>query len=78
MSASLEFDLTIDGKGVPGAAQLDVINPATETLVARAPRASREQLDLAVAAARRAYPAWRALPIAERQKRVEALGAILA
>ena len=54
---------------------LPVTNPATGEEVGRAPRATRADLDAAVAAARAAYPAWRATPIAERQKVIAAFGA---
>jgi hypothetical protein len=36
-----QFRLLIDGQLVPGAATFDVINPATETVLAQAPRADR-------------------------------------
>ena len=61
-----EFKLLIDGKLVTGAASLDVIDPATEDVIAKAPRADRAQLDRAVAAAKAAFPAWSAKPIRER------------
>ncbi len=70
------FELTIDGAGVAGAAYFDVINPATEEIVGRAPDTTPEQLDAAVAAARRAFKFWKATPIAERQARVRALAAV--
>jgi acyl-CoA reductase-like NAD-dependent aldehyde dehydrogenase len=53
---------------VPGAMQMPVLNPATEDVVAQCPRASKEQLDAAVAAAKAAYPAWAATPLGERRK----------
>jgi len=59
---------TIDGDPVQGAAFFDVIDPATASAFARAPDASREQLDLAVAAARRAFESWRAVPAEGRRK----------
>lgn len=52
------YKLLIDGKLVDGARSTPVINPATEEPVADCPRASKEQLDEAVAAAVRAFPAW--------------------
>lgn len=55
-----QFSLLIDGQLVPGAATFDVINPATETVLTQAPRADMAQLDAAVAAAKRAFPAWAA------------------
>jgi acyl-CoA reductase-like NAD-dependent aldehyde dehydrogenase len=61
-----EFKLLIDGRLVSGAARLDVINPATEEVLAEAPRADRAQLDDAIAAAKEAFPAWSAKPVRER------------
>jgi len=73
------YAMTIGGKAVAGAATFDVVNPATEAMIAQAPDASRDQLDLAVAAARSAFPAWAATPIAERRAAITRLGdAILA
>ena len=54
-----DFRHLIDGELVAGAPLLDVINPASGAVFARAPRATRAELDRAVAAARRAWPAWR-------------------
>ena len=61
-----EFKLLINGKLVFGAATLDVINPATEEVLAKAPRADRAQLDEAIAAAKAAFPAWSTKPIRDR------------
>lgn len=44
----------------------DVLNPATEAVIARAPDGSREDVARAVAAARAAQPAWERLPAVER------------
>ncbi len=63
-----DYKLLINGRLTVGAATLDVINPATEEILAVAPRADRAQLDEAVAAAKAAFPAWSAQPIAERGK----------
>src|ERR1700722_3027371 len=78
MSAQRTFELLINGVGVKGEKHFDVINPATEEVVGRAPDATRAQLDAAVAAARQAFPAWKATPIAERQAKVTAMGATIA
>lgn len=61
-----EFKQLINGKLVSGAAKLDVINPATEEVLAEAPRADHVQLEEAIAAAKAAFPAWAATPIRER------------
>jgi acyl-CoA reductase-like NAD-dependent aldehyde dehydrogenase len=60
------FHLLIDGQLVPGAGTLPVINPATEELLADAPRADLAQLNAAVAAAKAAFPAWSARPLRQR------------
>jgi acyl-CoA reductase-like NAD-dependent aldehyde dehydrogenase len=62
------YSMTIDGAGVTTQATLPVHNPATGEPFAQAPLATREHLDQAVAAAQKAFPAWRAKPLAERQK----------
>lgn len=47
----------------PAAAQtFDVVNPATEEIAGRVARGSAADVDLAVAAARQAFPAWAATP----------------
>ena len=63
-----DYSLLIDGKMVPGDSTMPVLNPATEEVVAQCPRASKDQLDKAVAAAKAAYPAWAATPMEERRK----------
>ena len=65
-----DFTLLIDGSAATAASTLDVINPATGRVFARCPAASKPELDRAVAAARRAFPAWRALSYAERAERI--------
>ncbi len=65
-----EFRLLINGRLVDGASTFDVINPATEELVARCPRADLNQLNQAVAAAKAAFPAWSATPIAQRREKL--------
>ena len=59
--------LLIDGQSIPAEATFGVVNPATEEVFAQAPEASRENLDAAVAAAREAFPAWRAKSLDERR-----------
>jgi betaine-aldehyde dehydrogenase len=49
-------------------AVLDVLNPATEQVLARQPLAGADEVDEAVAAARAAAPAWRALAPADRAR----------
>ena len=63
-----ELSLLIGGEWVAGGGRelLPVINPATEEVLGELPLATRADLDQALAAARDAYPAWRAMPPNER------------
>lgn len=72
-----KYTMLIDGKQTPAGKTFGVVNPATEEIIAEVPDASREQLDAAVAAAKAAFPAWAARPIAERKEMVAAIGKCL-
>jgi acyl-CoA reductase-like NAD-dependent aldehyde dehydrogenase len=56
---TMEFKLLIDGDLVDGADRLPVVNPATGEPFATCARADAAQLERAIAAAKRAFPAWR-------------------
>ncbi len=57
----------IDGRFVESNEKpLDVYNPATLELIGSVPDSSEETVDLAVAAARRAQPAWEKMPAIQR------------
>ena len=62
----MTYKLLIDGKLVDGAEALDVINPATGAVFATCARADALQLEQAIAAAKRSFPAWAARPQVER------------
>lgn len=71
-------DLTIDGRGVPGAGrEIEAVNPATEDVTATVAAASVAQVDEAVAAARRAFPAWAAAAPAERSAALHRLADLM-
>jgi acyl-CoA reductase-like NAD-dependent aldehyde dehydrogenase len=59
-------------------ATLSVIEPATEAVLAEIPRAGPEEVDEAVARAKAALPAWRALAPAERAAALRSLAETLA
>jgi acyl-CoA reductase-like NAD-dependent aldehyde dehydrogenase len=77
MTDEPDYVMTIGGKPVAGHAAIPVIDPATGETFATAPDCTPEQLDAAVAAAKAAFPSWRATPIAERQAMVARAGALL-
>lgn len=62
----MAFELLIDGQLVQGSSSLDVINPATGIAFASCSRADAAQLDLAIGAAKRAFPGWAALAWSDR------------
>ncbi|HEY2658345.1 MAG TPA: aldehyde dehydrogenase family protein [Caulobacteraceae bacterium] len=73
-----DFTMTIGGESAVSPETFNVVNPANENIVGVSPRASQGQLDEAVAAARAAFPAWAATPLAARQALVAQLGGLLA
>jgi aldehyde dehydrogenase (NAD+) len=62
------YGLFIDGSFGEGKGSFKTVNPADEQVLAEVATAGPEDVDRAVAAARRAFPAWAALPGAERAK----------
>ena len=62
-----DYKLLINGRLVGGEGELEVINPATEQVLAHCARGSAAQINEAVAAAKGAFPAWSAKPLAERR-----------
>lgn len=61
-----DFPMIINGQPVSADQHFDVKNPATGETVGRAPNASREHLDQAVAAAEAAFVSWSQQPDAVR------------
>ncbi|WP_151479523.1 aldehyde dehydrogenase family protein [Streptomyces albicerus] len=69
----------IDGEWRPaaGADAIAVVNPADEQVIGHVPAGTAEDVDAAVRAARRAFPAWAATPPAERAARIATLRDVL-
>jgi aldehyde dehydrogenase (NAD+) len=65
----------VDGAWVAssGDGWIAVENPATEAVIAQVPNGCAEDVDRAVAAARRAFPEWSATPVGERARLIAAL-----
>jgi acyl-CoA reductase-like NAD-dependent aldehyde dehydrogenase len=72
-----KYSLFIGGKPVVTEKSFNVLNPADESIVAACPEASPAQVDAAVAAARKAQPAWAALPEAERVAKLHAIADLI-
>ncbi len=77
MNFQADYTMTIDGQAASTQATIDVVNPATGQAFATAPDCGRDQLDAAVAAARKAFKTWRKVPIEERQALVRKAGETL-
>jgi acyl-CoA reductase-like NAD-dependent aldehyde dehydrogenase len=71
------YKMLIGGRLVDGELSMDVINPATEQVVSACPRASKAQLDAAVAAAKDAFPAWSRTPIDERKALIAKMAQVI-
>jgi malonate-semialdehyde dehydrogenase (acetylating)/methylmalonate-semialdehyde dehydrogenase len=69
------LDNYVAGRWTPATSsdELPVTNPATGEALARVPLSSAADLDAAVAAAREALPAWRAVSVIERARKLFAL-----
>ena len=72
-----DYKNLIDGKMVDNGQWLEVLNPATEQVVGRVPSCGKEELDSAVAAARRAFTQWKKTTAEERQKVVQGIAAAI-
>ena len=73
------FPMLIDGSWVDSVSReyIDVINPATEEVFARVPRATEAEADRALKAAARAFPAWSGMSPFTRADYLRRSGAIL-
>ncbi len=67
----------IDGEMVDNGEWLEVLNPANEKVVGRVPACGKDELDRAVAAARRAFKDWKKTSPEERQKVVQGIAAAI-
>ena len=67
----------IDGEMVTTSGTFEVVNPANEEVVGLVPSCGKEELDRAVAAARRAFKTWKKTSAEERQKIVMGISAAI-
>jgi len=72
-----DFAMTINGNRVVTDRYEVAINPATEQPIANFPAADRSHLELAVSAAKAAFPAWRDAPASVRQEAVAKLADLI-
>ncbi|QYJ06877.1 aldehyde dehydrogenase family protein [Qipengyuania flava] len=72
-----DYKNLIDGEMVDNGEWLEVLNPANEQVVGRVPACGKDELDRAVAAARRAFKDWKKTSQEERQKVVQGIAAAI-
>ncbi|GAA5234396.1 CoA-acylating methylmalonate-semialdehyde dehydrogenase [Verticiella sediminum] len=67
---STDVKLLIDNQFVASRTQewRDIVNPATQDVLARVPFATADEVDNAIAAAQRAFATWRHTPVAARMR----------
>ncbi len=69
--------LFIDGRDVPAANNFTKSSPVDGSALGRFPAADAAEVRAAVAAAKRAFPGWRATPAAERVRLMKAVAALI-
>ncbi|XKF14824.1 CoA-acylating methylmalonate-semialdehyde dehydrogenase [Halomonas sp. BLK-85] len=74
-----EIPMFIDGQPVQSQSQdwRDVVNPATQEVVARVPFCSAEEVERAVASAKEAFQTWRKVPLGKRMRIMLKLQALI-
>ncbi len=75
ISFDCDFSMCINGRLVKSSERIEVLNPATEELIARAPDCTHGELDSAVSAAHTAFLNWRTLPPVSRKEALLAIAA---
>ncbi|MEM7217351.1 MAG: aldehyde dehydrogenase family protein [Pseudomonadota bacterium] len=68
-----EYKNLIDGELITNGAWLDVVNPATEQVIGKVPACGEDELNRAVAGARRAFKTWSKTDIEERRSVLNAI-----
>jgi aldehyde dehydrogenase (NAD+) len=74
MDFDRDYAMLIGGKLEDCKGRFDVLNPATEQVIASVPDAGQDDLDRAIGAARAAFPGWAATSIEERKAALNAMG----
>jgi acyl-CoA reductase-like NAD-dependent aldehyde dehydrogenase len=72
-----QYKNVINGALTECAQWIDVVNPATEQVIGQVPDCGQAELDSAVAAARAAFPKWKATPIEERRAALNKMAGII-
>ena len=74
----LHIEHIINGQKVPSDDYFESRNPSTQEVIARVAAGGKKEIDMAVAAAKAAFPAWSNTPAAERARLVRKFGDLIA
>jgi 5-carboxymethyl-2-hydroxymuconic-semialdehyde dehydrogenase len=74
----MRIDHLINGQSVAGTDYFETVNPATQQVLAQVASGGLLHVNLAVAAAKAAFPKWAATPAADRAKVMRKLGELIA
>ena len=75
---NMKIDHLINGRAVAGSSYFETVNPATQDVLAEVAAGGEAEVELAVAAAKEAFPKWAALPAPQRAKLIRKLGDLIA
>jgi 5-carboxymethyl-2-hydroxymuconic-semialdehyde dehydrogenase len=67
----------INGQRVDSADRFETVNPATQEVLAEVASGGADEINAAVAAAKAAFPAWAAMPAADRARLIRRLGELI-
>ena len=73
----MRIEHLINGKPSPAKEYFETVNPATQEVLAEVASGTARDVDLAVSAAKAAFPAWAATPALERAKLMRKLGELI-
>ena len=74
----MRIEHLIDGKSVAGSDYFETVNPATQEVLAEVAAGGAREVELAVAAAKAAFPKWAGMPAPQRAARIRKLGDLIA
>jgi 5-carboxymethyl-2-hydroxymuconic-semialdehyde dehydrogenase len=74
----MRIEHLINGRSHTARNYFETVNPANQEALAEVARGTPEEIDLAVRAAKEAFPAWASKPAAERAKLIARLGELIA
>ena len=73
----MRIDHLVDGKALAGPTYFETVNPASQEVLAEVAAGGPAEIDAAVSAAKRAFPAWASRPASERAALLRRLGDLI-